>query len=345
MRSACPTEMSARQRAGGVDTNIYNDSHSSGPDPCAFLIKVVLAGGIMGILLLKYSGNEKSSVTWLQQAPSMLGQIDSLQSSISGYIKEHAVLSLGIFSMGYLLLQTVAMPGCTLLNLVAGAYLGVPLGVPTVTLLLAIGTCVNYYVSLHYAHEIVAEFFSDKLSVLRPAMMRCCSDSPKLKTEDEKATPTLDSAKLLRYLVWLRVFPYTPTWFVNMAAPILGVPCTTLSVANFIGSLPYTLLTVRMGSNMEPWSADDFRFDISATINGALRGEKRLPYRPAKPLAFWVKVDYAIFGAIMMSVLVLRHWAVIQKNQGADLRTYSDFFAQGVDSKWRRVTRAGRGRE
>ena len=32
--------------------------------------------------------------------------------------------------------------------------------------LLAIGTCVNYYVSLHYAHEIVAEFFSRQANVM-----------------------------------------------------------------------------------------------------------------------------------------------------------------------------------
>eukprot|EP00753_Platysulcus_tardus_P006269 PLAT14051.1.p1 GENE.PLAT14051.1~~PLAT14051.1.p1 ORF type:complete len:146 (+),score=36.06 PLAT14051.1:35-472(+) len=53
--------------------------------------------------------------------------------------------------------------------------------------------------------------------------------------------------KLLWYLLFLRAFPFTPNWLVNLASPWVGVPLRPFFLSVLLGLAPYNLVTVRAG--------------------------------------------------------------------------------------------------
>lgn len=40
---------------------------------------------------------------------------------------------------------------------------------------------------------------------------------------------------LLNYIIFLRVTPFLPNWFINMSAPVIGVPLVPFALGTFIG--------------------------------------------------------------------------------------------------------------
>ena len=52
---------------------------------------------------------------------------------------------------------------------------------------------------------------------------------------------------LFNYLLFLRITPLLPNWFINLASPVIGVPYLPFGVATFVGVMPQTFLTVEVG--------------------------------------------------------------------------------------------------
>ena len=54
--------------------------------------------------------------------------------------------------------------------------------------------------------------------------------------------------QLLYFLLFIRIFPMTPNWFVNMASPIVGVPLHMFCFSVFVGKWPIrTAMFVSLG--------------------------------------------------------------------------------------------------
>jgi uncharacterized membrane protein YdjX (TVP38/TMEM64 family) len=49
-------------------------------------------------------------------------------------------------------------------------------------------------------------------------------------------------------LLFLRVFPFTPNWFLNLASPWLQVPLYMFSPSVLLGLMPYNFITVQAGA-------------------------------------------------------------------------------------------------
>ncbi|XP_057192459.1 transmembrane protein 41A-A isoform X2 [Triplophysa rosa] len=62
------------------------------------------------------------------------------------------------------------------------------------------------------------------------------------------------------FLLFLRFFPMSPNWFLNMASPILNIPVTLFFMAVFIGLMPYNFICVQTGSMLSDISSLDDLF-------------------------------------------------------------------------------------
>lgn len=70
----------------------------------------------------------------------------------------------------------------------------------------------------------------------------------KLHTLREKIEDARARGQLPFLLLFLRVFPFTPNWFLNMASPWLQVPLKLFAPSVAFGLLPYNFITVNAGA-------------------------------------------------------------------------------------------------
>lgn len=137
--------------------------------------------------------------------------------------------SLLLAHMGcYLYLQTFAIPGTVFFNLLSGALFGVTLGFPLCLAYNTLGSVFMFLLSRHFGRRVVTRFFPRKLDSLRGML-----DAHR----DEMAL----------YMVFLRVFPFTPNWFINMASPHLAIPLRQFTLGPLIGLIPYNFLSCKAG--------------------------------------------------------------------------------------------------
>lgn len=62
---------------------------------------------------------------------------------------------------------------------------------------------------------------------------------------------------LFFYLLFLRISPLLPNWFISVSAPILDIPFTTFAAATFFGLIPANYLHVTTGLQLEELGTSD----------------------------------------------------------------------------------------
>uniref|UniRef100_T1KMR2 VTT domain-containing protein n=1 Tax=Tetranychus urticae TaxID=32264 RepID=T1KMR2_TETUR len=93
---------------------------------------------------------------------------------------------------------------------------GLKAGFTLACLLTATGATFCYLLSNFCGKSWISRQFSRQLTVLRR------------KVEDNRSS-------LIYYLLFLRLFPMTPNWFLNIASPIIGIPLHLFFISVFIG--------------------------------------------------------------------------------------------------------------
>ena len=73
----------------------------------------------------------------------------------------------------------------------------------------------------------VAHFFADRMVEFRKLIVA-------------------NRSQLTVYMIFARVFPFTPNWFMNVASPQLRVPLPQFAVGVAIGLIPYNFLSCKV---------------------------------------------------------------------------------------------------
>lgn len=60
---------------------------------------------------------------------------------------------------------------------------------------------------------------------------------------------------LLNYVVFLRVTPLLPNWFINLASPVIGVPLVPFTVGTFFGVAPPSFVAIQAGQTLQNMSS------------------------------------------------------------------------------------------
>jgi len=56
---------------------------------------------------------------------------------------------------------------------------------------------------------------------------------------------------LFNYLLFLRLTPLLPNWFINISSPVLGVPYSYFCLATFFGIMPASFIAVKAGLTLQ----------------------------------------------------------------------------------------------
>ncbi|XP_022691330.1 transmembrane protein 41A-A-like isoform X2 [Varroa jacobsoni] len=174
---------------------------------------------------LQRTANETNALKF----PSSFEELHALSGLLQEYYSSHPNFVYVFFCSAYLYKQTFAIPGSVFMNLLGGALFGVIPGFLLACFLSATGATFCYLLSYLCGRHLVKKFFASKISYLERKIN---------ENEDE----------LIYFLLFLRLFPITPNWFLNMASPIIGIPIHLFFVSVFIGLMPYNLMCVQAGS-------------------------------------------------------------------------------------------------
>ncbi|XP_068602472.1 transmembrane protein 41A-A [Brachionichthys hirsutus] len=173
--------------------------------------------------------------------PSDLDELRELAELLQFYKREHTGYVLLLFCSAYLYKQSFAIPGSSFLNILAGAIFGPYQGLLLACVLTTVGSTMCFLLSRAFGKHHIVNVFPDKVSALQR------------KVEENQDC-------LFFFLLFLRFFPMTPNWFLNMSAPIVNIPITFFFCSVFIGLLPYNFICVQTGVMLSEVSSLDDLF-------------------------------------------------------------------------------------
>ncbi|KAL2081389.1 hypothetical protein ACEWY4_023242 [Coilia grayii] len=179
------------------------------------------------------------TVEYRLKFPSDLDELKEMAELLQIYREEHTSYVLLLFCSAYLYKQAFAIPGSSFLNILAGALFGPWEGLPLACVLTTMGATFCYLLSQAFGKQHIIRLFPEKVTMFQN------------KVEDNRHS-------LLFFLLFLRFFPMSPNWFLNMTAPIVNIPITLFALSIFIGLMPYNFICVQTGSMLsELTSLDD----------------------------------------------------------------------------------------
>ena len=125
-------------------------------------------------------------------------------------------------------LQAFAIPGAIFLSVLAGPLFGVWRGLLIVSAVATTGSSICYGISSALGRGLVERCFPSMLARLRGMV-------------------SSHRSNLFFYLLFLRISPLLPNWFISVASPILGIPLRHFVAATFLGLMPANYLHVTTG--------------------------------------------------------------------------------------------------
>ena len=141
-----------------------------------------------------------------------------------------------LFCSAYIYKQTFAIPGSFFSNIAAGALLGTWVGFPLVCILTAIGATCCYLLSKFFARSLFLGWFPDRIARMQ-SLLNENSDS------------------VFYFLLSARLFPGSPNWLMNIAAPIIDVPIIPFYFSVLFGLMPYNFICVHTGAMISTLSS------------------------------------------------------------------------------------------
>jgi uncharacterized membrane protein YdjX (TVP38/TMEM64 family) len=154
-----------------------------------------------------------------------------VRAALEEYHGAHAGDVLLLMATLYLFLQAFCIPGPILINVLAGSLLSFPRALFFAAAVSTAGAALNFLLVRALLRGVVAGLFPARVAAFQAEAAR------------HRA-----SGALFSYMLFIRVTPVLPHWFVNFASPIAGVPFGTFALATAIGHLPISAISVRAGA-------------------------------------------------------------------------------------------------
>lgn len=141
------------------------------------------------------------------------------------------VLSITHNSPFYCSLQTFAIPGSLFLSILSGFLYNFPVALTLVCLCSALGATLCYLLSQLVGRRVVKHYFPEKARVWAHQVDKHRED-------------------LLSYMLFLRMTPFLPNWFINLVAPVIGVPLYPFALGTFLGVAPPSFIAIQAGKTL-----------------------------------------------------------------------------------------------
>jgi uncharacterized membrane protein YdjX (TVP38/TMEM64 family) len=196
----------------------------STPKP-RFLLKTCRRFGplvvIAGVMVLVFA------MGWHRQVT--VENIVAVRDRFHVVLAEHPIASVLAFVALYIGAASLSLPGCPILTATGGMLFGWLVGGVATVVGATIGATLLFLIARSAIGGMLNERAAPWLAKLRQGFK-----------EDA-----------LSYLLFLRLVPAFPFWFVNVAPAVLGVPLRTYVIATFFGIMPATFAFASAGAGLD----------------------------------------------------------------------------------------------
>lgn len=149
--------------------------------------------------------------------------------------------------LAYIFLQTFAIPGSLFLSILSGFLYNFPIALTLVCFCSALGATLCYLLSQLVGRRLVRHYF------------------PRRAAEwADQVDKHRDN--LLSYILFLRMTPFLPNWFINLVAPVIGVPLYPFAFGTFLGVAPPSFIAIQAGKTLHTLTSSRDAFSWTAMI-------------------------------------------------------------------------------
>lgn len=194
------------------------------------------------------------------------------KGALQGLVASYPFLSVAIFTLLYVVITALSVPGALVMTLAAGALFGLLVGVLLVSVGSTVGATLAFLSSRYLMRSWVERHFPRQIQAINRGM------------EKEGAF----------YLFALRLIPAFPFFLVNLAMGVTRIGVLTFFWVSQVGMLPATLVFVNTGRELS--KVESLADIVSPGLIGSFVLLGVFPFLAKKLLAWW-KLQRALKGA------------------------------------------------
>jgi len=196
-------------------------------------IAIFISGFVLfvtALLFFSFFNIDSASFGSKLTLPTDIKSLKLLKHSLNKIIEANFFNVALAFGSFYVLKHTFSLPGSAILNVLAGDMFGTTFGFLIACICTAVGSSCCYWISYSFCRRLMRKWFASKL------------DSLSTRVRRERV-----QGNLFYYLVFVRLLPFAPHSFLNLACPLIDVPFRLFFPSVFFGLMPYNFMTVQAG--------------------------------------------------------------------------------------------------
>jgi len=164
--------------------------------------------------------------------PKTIEDAKALGALLYSYTDKYYAQVYAGFLCTYIFLQTFAIPGSIFLSIISGFLFPFPLALFSVCFCSATGASFCYLLSYLVGRRLVYKYLPQ----------RAANWSQKVERQ---------RGNLLSYIMFLRITPFLPNWFINIVSPVIGVPLVPFWTGSFFGVAPPSFVFIQAGTTLQ----------------------------------------------------------------------------------------------
>ncbi|XP_074638928.1 transmembrane protein 41B-like isoform X2 [Acropora palmata] len=214
------TELSDRKHKNNMETASRKDSKTESNTGPFIILGLIFCTSLLAMVFVYLSFPELRQEDKARiKLPRNMEDAKGLGRALSNYTDEYFLQVLLGFIVIYIFLQTFAIPGSIFLSILSGFLFPFPLALFLVCLCSSVGASFCYLLFYLVGRKLVQHYMPDRVNQWR-----------------EQVNHHKDN--LLSYIIFLRITPFLPNWFINICSPVIGVPLSYFFIGTFVGVAP-----------------------------------------------------------------------------------------------------------
>ena len=175
------------------------------------------------------TGNIQAADALKLHVPHSMDELRAVRSTLETYRREYGTQVAALLIATYIFLQTFMIPGPMGINILAGSLYPFWTAMLFTAAVSTLGASLNYWLARLLLKDAVTALVPTRISAFQAEMRR-------------------HNSHIFNYMLFVRVTPVLPHWFVNVASPVVGVPFHIFLIATAIGHQPMNFITVQTGA-------------------------------------------------------------------------------------------------
>lgn len=142
-------------------------------------------------------------------------------------------------------LQTFAIPGSLFLSILLGFLYRFQIALLLICFCSSLGATFCYCLSNVLGKRVIQHFWPKKVSEWA------------LHVEGHRGN-------LFNYILFLRMTPVLPNWFINLVSPVIGIPLHIFMLGTFFGVAPPSMIAIQAGKTLQKLTSSCDAFSWSS---------------------------------------------------------------------------------